>query len=546
MIKLKLTTSVTSEESIKKGTLNALQIARNKAVARARTFSFSKDYPEIGGEIYGGELKELAPVKQPQFTNLFDEINFERDEDETVYKKRQPTKPTRLHGPGISFLWCAPKHHDYLSYPIDNKPYTGELKELKVVEEAPSANLFDCISFASTDDVNQDHLLNGHVVSQPTLFEHQQPIIIEQESVTVPYGYPLPTEIYDGEIDTLIPQRDNDHINIYERIEQGISYVPPARKPSFLDKIRRASFKETSNENISLEREVIREEVQHVQRSEQMTIPTIIEPEPLEVFEKTPETSTIEMPVKEEIYIVEESPETTDVEQTMEIDLIKSGDVSYHNEVTIIPDVFVSEVVESDNIPETIEELKHYPTISEPFTGELSTLNKIEETPTSHLFDEINFLIIDKQPEQPQTAVPKISKQNKFLWCGGQRSESPELVKMSKTKTFRNRVRTFSMSKHYPEIAQPYEGELIGLKPSTEAPSRNLFDEISFASAESKATANEREKQKASKQSFWCIPIVKKQKRTTSITSIKVEEESVKNTFIEKSETYSMSKYYPE
>uniref|UniRef100_A0AC35EX00 Uncharacterized protein n=1 Tax=Panagrolaimus sp. PS1159 TaxID=55785 RepID=A0AC35EX00_9BILA len=94
----KRTTSVTSEESIKKGTLNALQIARNKAVARARTFSFSKDYPEIGGEIYEGELKELAPVKQPQFTNLFDEIDFAPDEQSVkikVVEQQKQLKPKK-------------------------------------------------------------------------------------------------------------------------------------------------------------------------------------------------------------------------------------------------------------------------------------------------------------------------------------------------------------------------------------------------------------------------------------------------------------------
>uniref|UniRef100_A0AC34GBZ7 Uncharacterized protein n=1 Tax=Panagrolaimus sp. ES5 TaxID=591445 RepID=A0AC34GBZ7_9BILA len=385
--KQKRTTSITSEGSIKKGTLNALQNARNKAVERARTFSLSKDYPEIGvSNIYEGEVTKMTPVKEVHFTNLFDEIDFEPDVEDAgaLYKKKQKTKPTKLRGPGINFLWCAPKQFDYSSYPSDTKAYTGELKELKVIEEAPSANLFDCVSFASRDDVNQNLFLNGHVVSQPTLFEHQQPIIIEQESVAIPYGYPAPTEIYEGEIDDLQPQKDYDHINIYERIEQvpkGISYVPPARKPSFLDKIRRASFRE-SHETVSFERETIKEEVQHVQKSENiqrtepLEIPTIIEPEQSDeivVLDKIEDTSKIELPVTEEIYIVEESkpirPIETLNEQTMEmdIDLIKSGDISYHNETTIVPNVFITESVESDTIPATIQELKNYPILSEPY-----------------------------------------------------------------------------------------------------------------------------------------------------------------------------------
>uniref|UniRef100_A0AC34GEB7 Uncharacterized protein n=1 Tax=Panagrolaimus sp. ES5 TaxID=591445 RepID=A0AC34GEB7_9BILA len=381
------------------------------------------------------------------------------------YKKKQKTKPTKLRGPGINFLWCAPKQYDYSSYPTDAKAYTGELKELKVIEEAPSANLFDCVSFASRDDVNQNLFLNGHVVSQPTLFEHQQPIIIEQESVAIPYGYPAPTEIYEGEIDDLQPQKDYDHINIYERIEQvpkGISYVPPARKPSFLDKIRRASFRE-SHETVSFERETIKEEVQHVQKSENiqrtepLEIPTIIEREQSEeivVLDKMEDASKIELPVTEEIYIVEESkpirPIETLNEQTMEmdIDLIKSGDISYHNETTIVPNVFITESVESDTIPATIQELKNYPILSEPYSGEISALNKQDEATSSHLFDEINFLIVDKNVEKPiASKVTKTSKTNKFLWCGGgqkQRSESPEALKTSRAESFRSRVRTFS------------------------------------------------------------------------------------------------------
>uniref|UniRef100_A0AC34GAA7 Uncharacterized protein n=1 Tax=Panagrolaimus sp. ES5 TaxID=591445 RepID=A0AC34GAA7_9BILA len=134
--KQKRTTSITSEGSIKKGTLNALQNARNKAVERARTFSMSKEYPEIGvSNIYEGELTELTPVQQAHFTNLFDEINFEPDIEGKVNVKTTEVKNSVQS-----------------RYPIISEAYVGEVAELLRHPDVETINLFDCVEFASESD----------------------------------------------------------------------------------------------------------------------------------------------------------------------------------------------------------------------------------------------------------------------------------------------------------------------------------------------------------------------------------------------------------
>uniref|UniRef100_A0AC34QVI4 Band 4.1 C-terminal domain-containing protein n=1 Tax=Panagrolaimus sp. JU765 TaxID=591449 RepID=A0AC34QVI4_9BILA len=127
---------------------------------------------------------------------------------------------------------------------------------------------------------------------------------------------------------------------------------------------------------------------------------------------------------------------------------------------------------------------QHYPEISPKYEGELPALSPAQNVPEANLFDVIDFA-----PDE--TADENLKSKNKRLWCiprsSKQEENTEEFVPTSvqekerKRSSIRERVvSTYSMSEHYPEITQPYEGELIELSPKKEIPTSILFDEIDF------------------------------------------------------------------
>uniref|UniRef100_A0A914Y6S7 Uncharacterized protein n=1 Tax=Panagrolaimus superbus TaxID=310955 RepID=A0A914Y6S7_9BILA len=199
--------------------LNAMQIARNKLVRRARYFSTSKHYPEVG-TVHEGELAEMAPVQQAHFTNLFDEVSFASDTEENVIgKATQVKKPVSSRG-NNKIILCAPFRTSSKHYPAFEEPYAGFIYDTKLKPEAPEEDLFKCVNFASSSEQEKEE--DDKVTRMQS--EERQPQQPRKQMATLYFrrntkqleGYPIISEAYIGEISQLLRHPDVETINLFD------------------------------------------------------------------------------------------------------------------------------------------------------------------------------------------------------------------------------------------------------------------------------------------------------------------------------------------
>uniref|UniRef100_A0A914YPT1 Uncharacterized protein n=1 Tax=Panagrolaimus superbus TaxID=310955 RepID=A0A914YPT1_9BILA len=248
-----------------------MQIARNKLVRRARYFSTSKHYPEIGGEVDEGELSEMAPSKQATFTKLFDEISFasssENVEDIKMTKTKQPSK---------SFAACFSCTDRRMPKPIEEEPY-----EIESIGSPKS----------------MDVPISSEIENSSTLVVIEKDLAIQtfDASSDVDQEYPLITEPYTDEISTLnlIPEIEYSTLQKNERMEEKLMAEEPFTK-EYSDEFQTSEniFSEES-QWISGMPEVIPTESHHeIITTQRVTSETTTFVEPTEVQEEPTKTFT--------------------------------------------------------------------------------------------------------------------------------------------------------------------------------------------------------------------------------------------------------------
>uniref|UniRef100_A0A914PEG7 Uncharacterized protein n=1 Tax=Panagrolaimus davidi TaxID=227884 RepID=A0A914PEG7_9BILA len=526
---------------------------------RARTFSMSKHYPEVS-KPYEGQLKEIHRNPEAPSANLFDCVSFVEKESITDEPKTKKAKPSR------AARFC-------LACVGGNRQRGTERKASKEIESSQDPRLTteggihveDVYTYEPTKVTEIHETVETVTKTEKKKYDKIPEVIVTHDLSLIPatseeeiqQTLPLQIEVEQSDL--------SQHV---ETITAGPSYhvveedtkttksttIPPTPTPS----------EATNVEEYTRETSVHKTNPQKA--TELSGYPSVIEAYRSEVDisnknDEAPHENQIEeVPISTQI---EENEKRWDSSVTREHQTVKKEKLV--SSAASAPQTFTEKTAKEETVPKKtiskrtkmLAEKKHYPLIGTSSEGHVSELQRKEDFKESNLFDTISFISDSddsglgadsgsKRKSGGLICIPKSKKSNKT------KTSEIEKINYTEVQAKRNkkvkRARLFSFSKDYPEIGgEIYESELNELKPIQEAKFTNLFDKINFAPDEQSVEIVKQENVTKSKSTgLWCMPTGKKQKRTTSVTSIKVEEESVKNKIIEKAETYSLSKYYPE
>uniref|UniRef100_A0A7E4ZYX9 FERM domain-containing protein n=1 Tax=Panagrellus redivivus TaxID=6233 RepID=A0A7E4ZYX9_PANRE len=484
----------TSEESLKAVNVHEQQVQRRNVIKKAETYALSEHYPVA--EAYSGEVVSLNKAELAPEANLFDLIDFIPSESETSSSK--DLKPKKS---GLKCLWCGftksrgvqtdltqrrsngkcvplnclAKKSNESRYPIDVEPYVGPVFELERPAEAPSANLFDTISFATDDEDHVSLQLHNNGDLRRASSEAHEPAPV---------------------------------VNVPEVRRESTS--DPTAKPRIL----------ASTENVDM-----------------VFVHKLHSNEPIASTSSVAEPSTQQQTV-EDVHVAEAQNVALYKHMDDVVDLAvpsTSHEVEepVHGGLRCIPCVGKSSKKPIERRPSHHESIvkaktlhslsKNYPVIGERFEGELAELPHQPEAKSVDLFDTISFVSSSEDSGVGgDTAAqrPKPKKTGlKCLWCGPSKSqrktseESLKAVNVHEQQVQRNRfvrkARTYSTSEHYPAEQVPYEGEVFEIVKANEVPAVNLFDTISFAPStdeEEQPTAELVHKKKSPKCGLLCAP----------------------------------------
>uniref|UniRef100_A0A7E4VYJ6 4_1_CTD domain-containing protein n=1 Tax=Panagrellus redivivus TaxID=6233 RepID=A0A7E4VYJ6_PANRE len=171
-----------SEESLKAVNVNEQQVQRRNVIKKAETYALSEHYPVA--EAYSGEVVSLNKAELAPEANLFDLIEFVP----SSIKATTTSSTDNVQG-GFRCIPCVGKtprdltdrqilFNQTAGYPAISEPYTGDVDVLTPNVEASSADLFDCVEFAPSDEVFAQSGYNKDTLKSKTS-------TLEKESGTV-------------------------------------------------------------------------------------------------------------------------------------------------------------------------------------------------------------------------------------------------------------------------------------------------------------------------------------------------------------------------
>uniref|UniRef100_A0A914Y370 Uncharacterized protein n=1 Tax=Panagrolaimus superbus TaxID=310955 RepID=A0A914Y370_9BILA len=381
-----------NSESIQKGTLNALQVARNRLVQRARTFSVSQNYPEIGASSHEDEFYPLSPVCQASSANLFDYVSFDDEpsvlESRAALNKEQLPREQQNHL--LACLTCGTTKFESSEYPAITEAYGGDITEPKT--EVQKSQISETVSVSIEE------------AERPVTIEKSE---IEQQSANT--GYPIVTEAFTCPLNTIYPQRDADLTNLSEYVtfENGSDQLNDklvSVKTIVTEKTDKWLIQE--NDHVKSEDKIVPQE-QLI--DENVQLPSISE---TQVYSQPPEV------IITEVSDLTPQNEIPKYEITEHISFSETGEGSHRRVSQVI--AAQKHIIISDEAPEMISAITN---MDEPIIIECHDLTRAEEMPSKNLFDTISF---ESDSDDSGLGADSGSKRKSGLLC---------IPKSKKTKT---------------------------------------------------------------------------------------------------------------